>query len=74
MLTDGFVSAPNAWSKLETALRPLKNRPGWRVELVGITPDNVPAWNKALSPLLRNRFQLVGGSVANKLLNQNKDE
>jgi hypothetical protein len=74
ILTDGDVSAPNGWNELATGLQPFAARPGWRVEVLGISAQYKPMWQKMLASEMGDRYEMVGEQAATKLLKENTDE
>lgn len=57
-LTDGALTAPNGEALLAQAAQAFKTRQGWRVEVLGITPQNIPQWRNALASVFQNRYTL----------------
>ena len=73
MLTDGFVSRAGE-SELAAGLKQFAARPGWRVEMIGVSEANASVWKKVLASQLGDRFELVDEHDATKLLTENRDE
>jgi hypothetical protein len=74
LITDGYVARASAWNGIRSSARLVAARPGWRVELIGVAPNNAARWSRALSPILGSRFECASQARSTQLLEENRDE
>jgi hypothetical protein len=74
LLTDGALSGADGPARLASAARSIASRPGWRLEALGITPQNEAVWKAALTPVMGSRCAYTSARDADNVLKQNRDE